>query len=101
MPYEQRQDNDEEKYGEKWHRRVDRAVFGNFDDISGLWVDGLLQSLADQRRMEQERNERERSFMQLAVRVGLPLLAVIAVAAVLTAMHAPPALVNAIIRGIH
>jgi hypothetical protein len=74
-------------YDEKWHRRVDRALFGHVDDDSGVWVDGLLQSLADSRKIE-----------QFAARVGLPLLAIIAVGVIVTALHAPPAIVTALLR---
>ena len=84
-----RQDDAAHRFDEDWHKRVDRALFGHFDDTTGSWVDGLLQSLADSRK-----NER------IAVRVGLPLLAIIAVAATVTALHAPPALVNAIIHAL-
>jgi hypothetical protein len=80
-------DDDIERYDEKWHRRVDRTLFGHVDDTTGIWVDGLLQSLADSRKIE-----------QLAVRVGLPLLTIIAVGVLLTAMHAPPTAINAILR---
>lgn len=79
-------DDEIERYDEKWHRRVDRALFGYFDDVEGIWVDGLLQSLADQRRTE-----------RFAVRLGLPLLGVIAGGVIVTALHAPPSLFNAIL----
>ena len=83
-------DDDIERYDEKWHRRVDRTLFGHVDDTTGIWVDGLLQSLADARKIE-----------QLAVRMGLPLLAIIAAAVVVTALHAPPLLINALLHLIH
>ena len=82
-----RQDDASHKYDEDWHRKVDRALFGHLDLDTNIWVDGLLQSLADSRK-----NER------VAIRVGLPLLGVIAVGVVLTALHAPPSVVNAIIH---
>jgi hypothetical protein len=75
------------RYDEGWHKDVDEALFGHRDKASNLWVDGLLQSLADSRK-----NER------LAVRLGLPLLGIIAAGVILTALHAPPALVSALIR---
>lgn len=85
-------DHDEiERYDEKWHRRVDRALFGHVDDDSGIWVDGILQSLADSRK-------NERFAIWLATRVGLPLLVIIAGAAIVTALHAPPAFFNTIVK---
>jgi hypothetical protein len=78
-------DDQNVRYDEKWHWRVDRALFGHLDDASGVWVDGLLQSIADQRRFE----------VSIA-RVGMPLLIVIAVAVVLTALHQPPVLARTI-----
>ena len=84
-----RQDEANRRYDEDWHRNVDEALFGHRDKASNLWVDGLLQSLADSRK-----NER------LAVRLGLPLLVVIAVGVILTALHAPPSVVQAIIHAL-
>lgn len=82
-----------ERYDEKWHARVDRALFGQFDDATGIWVDGILQSLADSRRFE-------RTMGTLLIRVGLPLFVIITVAVVVTALHQPPELLKAIGAGI-
>jgi hypothetical protein len=73
------------RFDERWHQRVDRTLFGHVDDSSGVWVDGLLQSLADSRKTE-----------RYAIRVGLPILVVIAIAAIVTALHQPPQVAKAI-----
>ncbi len=73
------------RYDEKWHRRVDRTLFGHVDDESGVWVDGVLQYLADSRASS-------RKFETIVTRVGLPILIVIAIGVVITAMHQPPEL---------
>lgn len=77
------------RYDEAWHRRVDRTLFGHVSDDTGVWVDGLLQVLSD--------------FRNLALRVGLPLLGIIAVSAIMTALHEPPTAIRALLTffGIH
>lgn len=91
-----RDDDPINKYDEKWHRRVDQALFGKYDDNTGIWVDGLLQSNADLKDILKRTGT-------LVARVGLPLLAIIALATIATAFHSPPIFMRNILTlfGIH
>ena len=64
------------KYDRKWHSRVDHTLFGFMNDDSNIWVDGLLQNLADMRRLE-----------SIFIKIGLPLIATGVISVFLNMVH--------------
>lgn len=66
-----------------WRPRVNRlehAIFGFQRREDGVWIDGILQQMSDIRNMN-------RLLGLAVVRVGLPLLGIIAAAVVASAAH--------------